>query len=190
MAFNISPLSSISLEWSSWNVRVRVLQSVIVYEVHDSTPNTVLIVLFVDAQVNIAEAMQLRIRMDELGFCDSFPRVVGSGRRTSVEDYFMCNYPHIMLSQLSSVNEIIQIRSGTRNPHTLRGKDICDEDSYGDIRRNLIPQFESVSKACNAPETDAEKEESSSDCAFNAGCSIPINTCDPHHVLYNFLPTP
>ncbi|KAK7251711.1 hypothetical protein RIF29_35142 [Crotalaria pallida] len=148
MAFNISPLSSISLEWSSWNVRVRVLQYVVVYEVHDSTPNTVLNVLFVDAQVKF-------LRMDEFGFCDSFPRVVGSGRRTSVEDHFMCNYPHIMLSQLSSVTE-----------------------------------FESVSKACNAPETDAEKEESSSDCAFNAGCSVPINTCDPHHVLYNFLPTP
>ncbi|KAK7274585.1 hypothetical protein RIF29_15681 [Crotalaria pallida] len=199
MAFNISPLSSISLEWSSWNVRVRVLQNVIVYEVHDATPNTVLNVLFVDAQ--------------ELGFCDSFSRAVGSGRRTSVEDHFMCNYPHIMLSQLSSVNEAVYfpifpavdpgdihprsrktsnpIRSAARNTHTLRGKDVCGDDLFCDIRRNLIPHFEAVSKEFNAPEADADdKGESSSDCACNAGSSVPFNTCDPKHVLYNFLSTP
>ncbi|KAK7288450.1 hypothetical protein RIF29_01909 [Crotalaria pallida] len=43
--------------------------------------------------------------MDELGFCDSVSRVIGTGRRTSIEDHFMCNYPHVMLSQLASVTE-------------------------------------------------------------------------------------
>ncbi|KAK7259353.1 hypothetical protein RIF29_24958 [Crotalaria pallida] len=55
---------------------------------------------------DIYEASQLKSRMFEHGFFDTIPSMVGSGRRTSVEDQFMCSYPRITLEQLSHVNEV------------------------------------------------------------------------------------
>ncbi|KAK7288449.1 hypothetical protein RIF29_01908 [Crotalaria pallida] len=63
-------------------------------------------------------------------------------------------------------------------------------ESYYDARRNLIAHFDSVSKPSNPADADAVKEESSAECGFNTGCSVPPNNCDPHHVLYNFLSSP
>ncbi|KAK7282185.1 hypothetical protein RIF29_10782 [Crotalaria pallida] len=63
-------------------------------------------------------------------------------------------------------------------------------EPFSDIRRNLITHFDSASNACNASSADMAKEDSSTDCALHADCSIPSDNCDPQHVLHNFLSTP
>ncbi|KAK7273147.1 hypothetical protein RIF29_14193 [Crotalaria pallida] len=87
-------------------------------------------------------------------------------------------------------NPIVRVRSKDPNAQLLKGKDVCFQEPFSDIRRNLITHFDSASNTCNASSADMAKEDSSIDCALHADCSIPSDNCDPQHVLHNFLSTP
>ncbi|KAK7250478.1 hypothetical protein RIF29_32946 [Crotalaria pallida] len=89
-----------------------------------------------------------------------------------------------------SSNPIVRVRSKDPNAQLLKGKDVCSQEPFSDIRRNLITHFDSASNTCNASSADMAKEDSLTDCALQADCSIPLDNCDPPHVLYNFLSTP